>query len=398
MKETRPLRAYAEVSLGRQRSPEHAEGPFMVPYLRAANVKDGELDLNDVLNMNFSPKEQTVFALRSGDVLVTEGSGSLSSVGASAVWNDDLPGLVCFQNTLLRLRPRGNTDPRFLAWWCRHAFASGQFASVATGANIFHLSAERVRSLPMTWVPLPEQRAIADYLDRETARIDLLHERQKRLLNLLNERVDAWIKARIADSSLVNGDGRAAIPLKRVVEKRCRLFHAGAPVVTAYRDGEVNARETRRAEGYTLAATTDSYQGVLVGDIVIHGLDGFAGAIGVSRANGCCSPVYHVCQASRGNDARYLARLLRVLAVDGYLGLHSTSVRERAVDFRNWNLMGAIPLPDVPQEEQRKVGEMIDAVGPVTALSGQMAALLLERRQALITRAVTGEIGIPVAA
>ena len=37
----RPLRALAEVTLGRQRSPEHEEGPFMTPYLRAANVKDG---------------------------------------------------------------------------------------------------------------------------------------------------------------------------------------------------------------------------------------------------------------------------------------------------------------------------------------------------------------------
>jgi type I restriction enzyme S subunit len=49
-----PVRSIAEVSLGRQRSPENANGPFMVKYLRAANVKDGELDLNDVKAMNFT--------------------------------------------------------------------------------------------------------------------------------------------------------------------------------------------------------------------------------------------------------------------------------------------------------------------------------------------------------
>jgi len=146
----------------------------MVPYLRAANVKDGTLELDDVLEMNFTPAEQEVFSLRYGDVLVTEGSGSLRSVGASAVWNDELPGPVCFQNTLLRLRPRLGTDPRFLAWWARYAFADGLFASIASGANIYHLSAERVRSLRMRRFVLAEQRAIADYLDAETARIDIL--------------------------------------------------------------------------------------------------------------------------------------------------------------------------------------------------------------------------------
>src|SRR5262249_20385166 len=116
----------AEVILGRQRNPQSDTGPHMVPYMRAANVKDGVLDLGDVKSMNFSPSEQEVFALRPGDVLVSEGSGSLSAVGASAVWNGEVAGRVCFQNTLLRLRPRRTTtDSRFLAWWSRAAYASG---------------------------------------------------------------------------------------------------------------------------------------------------------------------------------------------------------------------------------------------------------------------------------
>src|SRR5690606_26012790 len=169
---TTTLRTIAEVALGRQRAPQHETGPNMVPYLRAANVKDGSLDLTDVKEMNFTPTEQHIFALQPGDVLVTEGSGSLGSVGSSSVWNGDLQGTVCFQNTLLRLRPRGETDSRFLAWWARYAHAAGLFASVATGANIYHLSAERVRALPCNAPPLTEQRRIADFLDAETARIN----------------------------------------------------------------------------------------------------------------------------------------------------------------------------------------------------------------------------------
>lgn len=100
------LHEAADVSIGRQRAPKHADGQHMVPYLRAANVKDGSLVLEDVLKMNFEPIEQRKLALRSGDVLVTEGCGSIRELGASARWSDELPSVVCFQNTLLRLRAR----------------------------------------------------------------------------------------------------------------------------------------------------------------------------------------------------------------------------------------------------------------------------------------------------
>lgn len=195
--ERRPLRAYADVQLGRQRSPQHAEGPHMTAYLRAANVKDGILDLSDVKSMNFTPTEQERFALREGDVLVSEGSGSLSAVGASAVWNGEINGTICFQNTLLRLRPRSSTDPRFLAWWCRYAHTDGLFASIATGANIYHISAERVRSLRMNYVVPSEQRAIADHLDTETARIEALIESTHEVIALLSERRQALITAAV---------------------------------------------------------------------------------------------------------------------------------------------------------------------------------------------------------
>ena len=265
VKETRPLRAYAEVSLGRQRSPEHAEGPFMVPYLRAANVKDGELDLNDVLNMNFSPKEQTVFALRSGDVLVTEGSGSLSSVGASAVCEHDRPVWSAPEHPL-RLRPRGNTDPRFLAWWCHHAFASGQFASVATGANISHLSAERGRSLPMTWMPLPAangRRRLPRPRDR--ANRCLLRERQMWIVEafLMQRRISSPSTRIQRRTSLIASrrnqrlDGprlMASVSLEARLKSKVPALDAGVrrdpPRAT------LSIRQDRRVEGYTWLITT----------------------------------------------------------------------------------------------------------------------------------------------
>jgi type I restriction enzyme S subunit len=205
----RPLRALAEVALGRQRAPQHEQGPHLVPYMRAANVSDGRLNLDDVKEMNFTPSEQLVFALRPGDVLVTEGSGSLGTVGASAVWQGEIHGTVCFQNTLLRLRPRdGQTDPRFLAWWSRATFADGIYASIASGANIFHLSADRVRALPLHSPPLDEQRRIADFLDTESARIDSLVEKKRMIIALLDERIQAIINEVTPGPVVLGKDGR----------------------------------------------------------------------------------------------------------------------------------------------------------------------------------------------
>ncbi|MGW7337396.1 hypothetical protein [Streptomyces sp. NPDC054808] len=170
--------------------------------MRAANVKDGALDLTDVKSMNFTPAEQQIFSLRAGDVLVTEGSGSLRSVGASAVWRGEIGEVVCFQNTLLRMRPRpGITDGRFLEWWARSAYGSGLFASVATGANIYHISAERVRTLPIGLPPLEEQRRIAAFLDAETSRMDRLANSQLRLTHLLKEREETKIDQTLRDAA-----------------------------------------------------------------------------------------------------------------------------------------------------------------------------------------------------
>jgi len=160
------LRDAVEVTMGRQRSPKHQTGDHIVPYLRAGNVKNGYLALEDVLQMNFTPKEQLKYALRPGDVLVTEGCGSLGQIGANAVWQGQIAEPVCFQNTLLRLRAiDGLTLQAFVSHWARYAFESGAFADVASGTNIFHIGAERAAVMSFPRLSVERQAEIADVLD-----------------------------------------------------------------------------------------------------------------------------------------------------------------------------------------------------------------------------------------
>lgn len=393
----RPLRAIASVQLGRQRSPDRAIGPNMQRYLRAANVKDGHLDLSDVKEMDFSPGEQVIYGLQAGDVLVSEGAGSLAAVGAAAVWNAELDGMVCFQNTLIRLRSRNGTDRRFLFWWARHAYASGVFASVATGANIYHLGADTVRQLPALVLNRPSQGAIADYLDAEISAMDHLLAKKRRLVELLQEQIDSAIMELVGQSAVVQGDHPLrALPVHRQLAKLDRSPEPDAQTITAFRDGQVTARALRRSEGFTESWTEGArVQGVLRGDVVVHGLDGFAGAIGTSEADGVCSPVYHVCSPIDGGDAHFYGGMLRLLATTGYLGNFATSTRERAVDFRNWDLFGRIPIPIIEVAEQRRIGDRIRRLAPIRDRVARSEVLINERKHAVISAAVAGQLDIP---
>jgi type I restriction enzyme S subunit len=155
----------ADVTMGRQRSPKHATGPSMVPYMRAANVKDGVIRVDDVLEMNFNADEQKTYRLISGDVLVTEGCGSIRELGASARWTGQMDGTVCFQNHLLRLRAiPGVALPEFIEQWARWAHTSGIWAGQATGTNILNIGLLRARQIPVLVPPISEQGRIVDVM------------------------------------------------------------------------------------------------------------------------------------------------------------------------------------------------------------------------------------------
>lgn len=242
--------------------------------------------------------------------------------------------------------------------------------------------------------PLPTQRAIAAYLDGETVQIDALIAEQERIVDLARERLRA-----VLDSEFQRAEGKRTTTVRRTMFKRARPATAGTGVVTAYRDGVVTLRSNRREEGYTFSDTEAGYQGVRKGDLAFHGLDGFAGAVGVSDSDGIATPVYHVCAPSAEDDVEYLALLLRYLGTSGFLAAQAPNVRQRSVDFRNWQTFARVPLTLPPGDQQRTfVSEFRQYEVRVLALiaeTKQNIALAKERRAALITEAVTGQIAIP---
>lgn len=207
----------AEVRLGRQRSPKNHTGEHMRPYLRAANVTWGGLDLADVKEMNFTPAEAEVYALRAGDTVMSEASGSIGEAGKPALWRNEIPG-CCLQNTLIRIRPSGDVDPEFLHYRLFLQAASGGWTQgVARGVGIHHLGAQRVAAWRFSIPGLHDQRRIVVDLQRRLSRLaageHILVAAERRL-----ELCRAVVGSSAASGRLIGAGSWPAVPIGDVAE------------------------------------------------------------------------------------------------------------------------------------------------------------------------------------
>lgn len=164
-------------------------------------------------------------------------------------------------------------------------------------------------------------------------------------------------------------------------------------VVTAFRDGQVTLRSNRRTEGFTNSVQEIGYQGIRCGDLVIHAMDAFAGAIGVSDSDGKSTPVYSVCKPRQGlSDSHYYGRLLRHMALSGFVESLAKGIRERSTEFR-WAEAGNVYLPVPPIIEQTAIAAFLDRetakIDALIAEQEKLIGLLAEKRQATISHAVT---------
>ena len=161
-------------------------------------------------------------------------------------------------------------------------------------------------------------------------------------------------------------------------------------VITCFRDGEVTLRSNRREEGFTMADKEIGYQGIDIGDLVVHGMDGFAGAIGISDSRGKASPVLNVLDTNQ--NKKYIMYYLRSMAYGDVFVALATGIRVRSCDLR-WNKLSNLLYPIPPIDEQRKIAEFLDKkceeVDGLIADIQKQIDTLEQYKRSTITEAVT---------
>lgn len=139
---------------------------------------------------------------------------------------------------------------------------------------------------------------------------------------------------------------------KWLFKKMKRPVRETDEVVTCFRDGVVTLRKNRRTEGFTESLQEIGYQGIRSGDLVIHAMDAFAGAIGVSDSDGKGTPVYSVCSTGSHANAFYYSHTLREMARSQWIAALATGIRERSTDFRYTTLaVQELPLPPLAEQD-----------------------------------------------
>lgn len=270
---------------------------------------------------------------------------------------------------------------------------------------------DKLNSQYLPYPPIDEQRSIANFLNVEIQKIDQLVEEQKKFSDLLKEKRQVVISQAVTKgvnkkvpmkNSGIDWFGEIpqhwdVVPLKFGFELQKRPPPADSGTVTAFRDGQVTLRSNRRTEGFTEALQEIGYQGIEVEDLVIHAMDAFAGAIGVSDSRGKSSPVYSVCKAKSGYLPKFYGLFLRHMSLTGYIESLSKGIRERSTDFR-WSDAKNVPIPRPPEAEQVEILNYLDSeISKIDSLlkeQEKQIELLNERRVSLISAAVTGKIDV----
>jgi type I restriction enzyme S subunit len=360
-----------------------------------------------------APSQVERFALLTGDVVITKDSESADDIAVAALVVHDLAGVVCGYHLAL-VRPRQNACGAFLKRLFDSRYVKGYVATRANGLTRVGLSQYVLDNLPLAVPPFEEQRAIALFLERETAKIDALIAEQERLIALLDEKRKAVITQAVTKgldpSAPMKDSGVEWIgetPVHWLVRRIASLFRevadAGSdelPILTVSIHSGVSDRELPEHEMERKVSRSDDrskYKAVQPDDLVYNTMRAWQGAFGAVRARGMVSPAYVVARPRVQVATEFVEQLLRTPPAIEQMRRNSRGV----TDFRlrlYWDEFKDLTIPLPPHAEVveicRRISQMTHAFDELVSECGWLTALLRERRTALITAVVTGQIDV----
>lgn len=357
-------------------------------------------------------KDREARRLQSGDLLLEKSGGTdVNPVGFTVMFTGDYEAVS--SNFITRVRLRSSQSPRFWLYALAASYSTKRTErSVKRTTGIQNLDQTAFFDELFPLPPSVEQRAIADFLDRETARIDTLIAEQQRLIELLRERREAQIEHAVWGG--LDEVPRKRIPIEPAPEvpahwKILRNKNLVCESAAVSADGGEELLSVSHLTGITPrseknvtmteAESLEGYRQVNRGDLVINTMWAWMGALGVSRVEGIVSPAYGVYRPLKDAhfhppyfDYLFRSRLYVLEMTRFSRGIWSSRLRIYPEVFLRLNVV--VP----PLEEQQKIADYLDEqtakIDTLIAETEKFIELSRERRAALITAAVTGQIDV----
>ena len=257
------------------------------------------------------------------------------------------------------------------------------------------------------------QKRIADFLDDKCESIDKLSASIQEQIDRLEE-----YKCSIISEAITKGidhKNRSTKPsgifyigpikeswtiskIGYICSKLARPFEPADTALVCSNKGKVLIRD-ENATG-KMVSEDNAMQGIRKGDIAIHGMDTWHGAIALSDCDGKITRVVHVCDSTE--DKRFVVYYLQYLAFQGVYKLISNGVRGNTSDFRSWDKVKDIYIP-LPSDidEQHSICDYLDGVCiRIDALldkKREQLEVLEEYKKEIIYEYVTGKKEVPSA-
>jgi type I restriction enzyme S subunit len=379
-----------------------------VRFLRTTDIRDdGALNEGGV----YVPAEIVAdYMLSEGDVLISR-SGT---VGRAYVYRP-ADGHCAYAGYLVRYALRNPETAQWLFYITKSPGFHQWLGAVAIEATIGNVNGEKYANLLIPVPPVSQQRAIADYLDRETARLDALVAAKERVLGLLAEKRRALVTRAVTRGLDPHAPLRdpgipwlGEIPAHWETRRAAWLFRerdqrgeADLPLLEVSINAGVVLREFSDERIESTAADFNTYKVARQGDVAFNKMRMWQGAVGVALQDGLVSPDYVVAEPTGEFSSAYAGLLFRTQMFSAECARRSHGIVWDRLRLY-WEGFREIELPLPSAEAQREIVRHIarettklDAVRQATDRS---VALLKERRAALIAAAVTGQINVESAA
>lgn len=390
------------------------EGELPVRLCNYVDVYNNDFISSNIefMNATATPVEIAKFTVKYGDVIITKDSESWTDIAVPAYVTDQLEGVLCGYHLAQIRAHKKILDGKYLFRSFVSKAINYQFQVESTGITRYGLGNYWLENGLFVLPPLPEQCAIAAFLDRETAWIDALIAKKRRQIELLQEKRSALISHAVTkglnpDAPMKDsgsewlgeipehwGVYRAKVLFQEVKE---RSETGEEELLTVSHITGVSRRSDKDVTMF-MAESLEGYKQCSPGDLVINTMWAWMGAIGVAWEKGIVSPSYNVYRFRKpGSEPHYFDLLFRTRCFISEVICQSQGVWTSRLRLYP-EAFFEIRIPYPPPKEQEIIVAAIDKqTGHFNLLTSQIEKsinTLCEYRSALISAAVTGKIDV----